>query len=308
MSRLSSAITMLEVLSTNQVVSRESLAELLEISPRAVQRLKDDLEIAGFDIGTKRGNGGGYYLVSNLDIVPSSFNDNEITVLKNALSFLSNQDLTPLHDDTYKLLAKLSNLIDGTKLPAIHQYQSIKLNVDPIKYQRHIRILEDAIHERREIVIKYNKNHREQNEYVFWPYNLIVVNRFWYLVGLEASTERFLSLKINRMEEITPLSRQFVFDRKIERKSAVSNFGYKIKPTYLKCIITNRDYISELIWGEEQMIEWIDDHSFEFSVIFPNENAAKDFILQNGSALKILEPLDLVQWRLDEISAILAQD
>lgn len=307
MSRLSNAISMLEILSTSNVHSRDSLAQKLEISPRAVQRLKDDLEMAGYSILSHHGVGGGYELETKSQIKPRLFDEEEIRVLKNALSFLMNQDLSGLDSTTPKLLSKLASQFDDYKLPTIEHFQSIKLNIDPQLYQSNIRILENAISQQKRTKIVYKKNHHETNKYIFEPYNLIVVNKFWYLVGNEHPNGRYLSLKVNRMEAVEILDETYRFDEETSKKSAVSNFGYKINPVKLKCIITKRDYLSEYLWGEEQEIEWIDDHQFLLTVMFPNENAVKDFVLQNGSSIKLIEPLDLIDWHQKEIELILKQ-
>lgn len=307
MSRLSNAISMLEILSTSGINSRESLAQSLEISPRAVQRLKDDLEMAGYSIKSHHGLGGGYELETKSQIKPRLFNEEEIRVLKNALSFLMNQDLSALDSTTQALLSKLATQFDDYKLPSIEHFQSIKLNIDPQLYQGNIRTLENAIREQKRTKIVYKKNHRETNTYVFEPYNLIVVNKFWYLVGNEYPNGRYLSLKVNRMEQVEILDKRYRFDEETSKKSVVSNFGYKINPVKLKCIITKRDYLSEYLWGEKQKITWIDDHKFELSVLFPNENAAKDFVLQNGSGIELIEPMSLIEWHQNEIKTILKQ-
>lgn len=307
MSKLASAISMLEILSSSTIVSRETLSQKLEISPRAVQRLKDDIQLAGYEITSVYGVGGGYRLNSRLQIKPRAFTEEEIRVLQKALSFLINQDLSALDNQSSKVIAKLVNQFDEYELPTIEHIQSIKLNIDPKLYQKHLRILEEAVQSQTRVKIRYNKNHRETNTYNFEPYNLIVVNKFWYLVGNEYPNGRYLSLKVNRMETIETLDEMYRFDEETSRKSAVSNFGYKIKPTHLKCLISNRDYLSEYLWGENQVIEWIDNHKFSLSVVFSNENAAKDFILQNGSSIEIIEPPHLIEWHKDEIQKILKQ-
>lgn len=304
MSKLSNALAMLDILSVKSIQTREELARALEISPRAVQRLKDDLELAGYDIVSQFGLGGGYSLLNKSQIKPRAFTSEEIRVLKQALSFLMNQDLGAFDSSTLKTLASLSTQLDDYGLQNIEHFQSIKLNVDPDTYHKHIRLLEEAIVSHSRVKIQYQKNHRERRAYVFEPYNLVIVNKFWYLLGNEYPSGRHLSLKINRMDTIDYEGSMFRFDVETSKKSVLSDFGYKIKPTYMECIIQNRDYLSEYIWGENQEIEWIDDHTFKMSVIFPNENAAKDFILQNGSGLTLIGPRELLDWHKKEIETI----
>ena len=62
MSRVVSAIKMLNYMSMRNVVSLQELSDYLSLSERSVQRLRNELEDSGYQIDTVKGPGGGYVL------------------------------------------------------------------------------------------------------------------------------------------------------------------------------------------------------------------------------------------------------
>ncbi|AMS11571.1 WYL domain-containing protein [Erysipelothrix rhusiopathiae] len=303
MSKLSNALVMLDVLSARSVVPLSELADLLEISERGVQRLKGELESVGYEITTVMGPGGGYVLESKTQLQPLAFERNERKMLKQAFAVLLSQDNPTLGNDFVAVISKLSHQLDYSGNVSISAFQSVKLNVDPNLYQKHIEMLENAIENHLRIDIVYNKNHREKRSYIFEPYELVIVNKFWYLLGYDEKN-RYLSLKVNRIHELSLRDEIFRFDDETSSKHVFSKFGYKIKPVFAELEVFEQDYISEYIWGEHQEITWIDDHRFVLKVEFSNELAVKDFILQGGSHITVLKPEWLREWIVDECHKI----
>lgn len=294
---------MINYLSVRNVVSLNELSEHLEISVRGVQRLKDTLLDAGFQIDIIRGPHGGYAMQSKRHNLNTEFSIEELKFIKQGLGFLIKSDIASSSPSLMKAIAKLSSGIDAYGMDAINSYQSIRLNVDPIKYQEDIETLETAIQNHRKIEIDYNKNHFEKNHYVFQPYSMVVVNSFWYVNGFD-DKGRYLSLKVNRIERVIILESTFLKDESMV-ESSLSQFGYRINPIKVSCLVHKADYISEYIWGKNQVIEWNSDGSFLLNVEFQNENAAKDFILRHGSLVEVLQPIHLVEWLKLETQKIL---
>lgn len=303
MSKLSNALVMLDVLSARSVVPLAELADLLEISERGVQRLKVELESVGYVINTIMGPGGGYMLETKTQIQPLAFASHERKLLKQAFSILLSQDNPTYGHDFVTVISKLSHQLDYSGTVSVSAFQSVKLNVDPIQYQKHLDLLEKAIEKHLRLDIIYNKNHREKRSYVFEPYELVIVNKFWYLLGYDEKG-RYLSLKVNRIHALTIRDEVFRYDEDTSSKHVFSKFGYKIKPVFAELEVFEQDYISEYIWGEHQEIIWLDDHRFILKVEFSNELAVKDFVLQGGSHVTVLKPDWLKAWIVDECHKI----
>ena len=59
MSKVSNMINMIFMLKDNKIHSMQELSEKLEVTPRMIKQYKDELEVAGIYIDSKRGKTGG---------------------------------------------------------------------------------------------------------------------------------------------------------------------------------------------------------------------------------------------------------
>lgn len=300
---LSNAIHMIQLLSLRNVVSVNELSEYLELTPRSIQRLKSQLVDAGFDIQTIMGPEGGYILKTRSNFFNLDLDFEELKLVRQGLQYLVQTDMVNPSPEFPLAISKLANQIDGYGIETISNFQTIRLNVNPEVYQAHISQLESAINLKQRVKIAYQKNHKVLNEYLFEPYEMVIVNKFWYIMGFD-ERNRYLSLKINRIQKITPSNDTFLKDESMS-ESSINKYGYRIKPVYLECIVTQGDFISEYIWGKHQSIEWFDDGSFKLCVEFQNEHAAKDFILKHGSKIQVLQPTEMIEWLKEELEKIL---
>lgn len=304
MNRIEKAFKMIDYLALSDVVSLKSLSYYLEMSERATQRLKDDLIDAGYDIKTIKGPGGGYKLMSGQRIVSSDFTLKEKRQIKQALSLLIQEERKNMGPGFKEAIAKLGSQLNYHYEASIPNYQTVKLNIDYDLYQSHMVSLEQAIENNIKVEISYQKNRRELRHYVFEPYALIVVNGMWYLTGFDEKN-RYLSLKIIRMNSVILTQEQFRYDEDYDKKYGVFESGYRIEPVASSILVSNMDYLSEYIWGEKQKITWIDDYTFRLEVIFPNEKALNKFVLGGGSHMLVEKPLKTRIWLKEEAEKIL---
>lgn len=304
MNRIAKAIKMIDYLALSDVVSLESLSFYLEMSERAVQRLKDDLIEAGYDIRTIKGPGGGYKLERGQRIQSSDFTLKERRQIKQALSLLIQEERKNMGPGFKEAIAKLGSQLNYQYEASIPNYQTVKLNIDYDLYQSHMVSLEQAIENHIKVKIAYQKNRREKRAYLFEPYALIVVNGMWYLTGFDEQN-RYLSLKIIRMTEVILTDKRFRYDEDYAKQYGVFESGYRIEPIAASIRISNMDYLSEYIWGEEQKITWLDDYTYRLEVIFPNEKALNKFVLGGGAHMFVESPQKTQDWVVDQAKAIL---
>lgn len=306
MSKLNNALTMLNVLSARSIVSLQELSDLLEINIRSVQRLKDDLEYAGYHIETIMGPGGGYQLKDTTQIQSNAFTLDERRKLKQALAMLLHQNTKTFDSEFVVLVSKLSNQLHFSKMENTMAFQSVKLNVDPSHYNKLLTNLEVAISNTRVVNIDYQKNHKTIRNYTFQPYELLLVNQFWYLYGYDQNN-RYISLKVNRINKLEITDRTFPKETKLPKRPTLNEYGYSIDPVKTVIEIRTMDYLSEYIWGKNQTITWVDDHRFILNVEFPNEIALKDFALRGGSKITVLEPQWLIEFLLESYENAMKQ-
>lgn len=304
MSRLKNTLHMLDVLSTRHVVPIKTLSEMFDVTERTIQRMRDDLIDLGYDIKTHHGPGGGYQLMNSSQIHPLSFTYEEIRSIRQSVSYLLAVDENHIDTHTKKALSKLVHQFDPTaNARALQAFKTVNLNVDKQVYSKTITALENAIKTQERIVIVYQKNKREQRIYHFEPYELILVDSLWYINGYEKQG-RQLSLKVIRILEIKATYQKFKKDKFYTSKQYFSDYGFRINPVNLKVKINNMDTLTEYIWGENQVITWINDYEYILSARFPNDFAAKEFILSSGSRLEVLEPEYLRTWIIEEARKI----
>lgn len=88
MSKISNILTMIQLLNTGKTYSIQALANELEVSTRMIRVYKNDLEMAGIYIESKRGPYGGYKINREVNINKNlAFNlPKEISSLYNTLS------------------------------------------------------------------------------------------------------------------------------------------------------------------------------------------------------------------------------
>lgn len=306
MSKLSNALTMLNILSARSVVSLQELSDILEINIRSVQRLKDDLEYSGYQIETVMGPGGGYQLKNNTQIQSNAFTLDERRKLKQALAMLLHQNSKTFDKDFVALVSKLSSQLHFSKLENTMAFQSVKLNVDPIHYNQLLSDLEKAIAYSNVVKINYKKNHRTNTEYMFQPYELLLVNQFWYIYGYD-QLNRYISLKVNRINSLEVLDKTFAKEEVLPKRQALNEYGYSIDPEKAIIEVSGLDYLSEYIWGKNQKINWLDDHRFYLEVEFPNAIALKDFALRGGANIKVIEPKWLVNFLIESYENAMKQ-
>ncbi len=304
MTRVTSSIKMLNYLSTRRVVSLQELSDYLELSERSVQRLRRDLEDAGYQIETIKGPGGGYRLLDGFQLPSQELSLQQKRQIKQGLSILAKQHADSLGSSFIDAIAILNRQLDQQMVSSIPSFQTVKMNIDIELYQLNMERIDSAISTRNKLKIVYKKNYREIRDYTFEPYSMFLVNGMWYLNGYDQKN-RFINLKISRIETVDILEAKYRYDENTNEIKGLSKFGYKINPISAIIVIDNMDYISEYIWGENQEIEWLSDHSFRLKVVFPNELAFRNFVLSGGSNMKVESPESEQKWLIEEAKNIL---
>lgn len=303
MTRIEAAFRLIYILSLRDIVSLDELSHELDMSKRSIQRLRLDLEEAGYHIETVKGPNGGYRLLNNPTIPAAHLSPSEERVLKKSLSLLAQEYRHDFGPDLASALGKLTHSVQEESLTVVPNFQTVKLNVDEEVYRKHMLLAEKAIDQHLKIHLRYQKNRREERNYLFEPYALIVINGQWYLTGFDQNN-RYLTLKMIRVTDLKISEQTFRYDEQYLKKVQKFEQGHRIKPVEASIRIHDMDYISEYIWGEKQEIEWIDEFSFRLKAVFPNLQALKQFILRGGSKMYVEKPKEVQAWIQEEAKKI----
>ena len=299
MNRTSLAIQMLRILKARPVTKKQELAELLETNPRNIIELKRELETAGYNIEVTSGPNGGYRLVEEGMLATPDLTKEESEALQEVLLYLKSNRVT-LRKDAESALEKVlavslkegsgENIVSsGTRLAMpLSQLQSV--------YETILHAIEDN----HRIRITYKTGNQKTSTWVIHPYGMFLYKGMWYLVGYREHDHE-VTLKLNRILKLEVLNLPFSKPSDFSIRKYATNYGISVEgDNHLKCMIANRFYISEYIYGDNQKIEPIDDKTILFEADFPNELTLKSFVLDLASDCRVLEPEWLAEYLKEE--------
>lgn len=302
MNRTALAINMLIYLKANGLTKKQELADFLETNVRNIKELRNELEVAGYHIESKTGPHGGYLLHDSSFFPLSNLQSDHRQALIDAASTLLSSQQTHL-GKTFK--EAYLQLIANEKITTIIQSSPTKLAMSNETIENYIRVIQEAINQTKRVNITYQRSLTTTKDYIFEPYECIVVNGLWYVVGY-IKDEHWASLKINRFIEINPLDQTYLVDTSFNTTSLLHEFGFKFNDIIeLKLIIKNHPYVSEYIYGPNQLITILDENTLKIQFEMDSRTRAQTFVLQFGSDCEVISPLWLKDYQKQQAQTII---
>lgn len=173
MSKISNAITMMELLQSGRKYSIKELSEILEVSERMVRVYKEELEKAGIYIDTIMGPYGGYVLNQTVRIPVRKFKMNDSKLLDKYIKEESNPEIK-------EKLVMLQDKIKGVYIGSIQESEELNLKDETLKKYN---VLTRAIKERRKVKILYYSYGKGENERVIDPAEMFLFQDGWYVAA-----------------------------------------------------------------------------------------------------------------------------
>ena len=173
MSKISNAITMMELLQSGRKYSIKELAETLEVSERMIRVYKEELEKAGIYIDTIMGPYGGYVLNQTVRIPVRKFKMTDSKLLDKYIEKESDPQ-------TKEKLIMLQDKIKGVYIGSIQESEELNLKDETLKKYN---MLTRAIKERRKVKILYYSYGKGENERVIDPAEMFLFQDGWYVAA-----------------------------------------------------------------------------------------------------------------------------
>lgn len=167
MSKISNAITLLQLLSTGKKYSINELAEILEVTPRMIRVYKDELEKAGIYIDAIMGPYGGYVLNQSLGIPSRKFKASDYKLLD---KYIEDESDVKQKDKLINLKDKIRGVYVGNKKEVNEQ------NLIDDKYN----VVARAIKEKRKLKILYYTYGKGELERIIHPRDIFLFKDGWY--------------------------------------------------------------------------------------------------------------------------------
>jgi predicted DNA-binding transcriptional regulator YafY len=170
MSKLSNALTMLELLSTGRKYNIRELSDRLEVTERMIRVYKEDLEKAGIYIDTIMGPYGGYVLNQSVRIPTRKFKMKDANLLS---EYIDNESDIEKKSKLVILQDKIRGVYTGSK----QEEKELNLKDDTLsKYN----CLTRAIKEKRKVKILYYSYNKGENERIIDPAEMFLFQDGWY--------------------------------------------------------------------------------------------------------------------------------
>ena len=293
-------IQLLELLSAKEVMSKNELAELLEVNPRNIIEYIKTLQDSGYDIQSVRGIYGGYHL--NRDsILPSvRLTQHEADLLKSSCSYLEKKADFLEYKAYVKAISKvLSCNIDSfaNEIKIIDRYP---LSMPKSELLERYTKFNEAMSTSKKCSICYLSTKDKLSEHVIHPYRVFVFNGAWMVLAWNETVHDFGYFKLNRIQKLDLLSEKFALLKTYNASDYIDNFGMRQNGEYYEIRLELTDLytvISERIYGKNQKITRIDEHRTLLECSMQNKAMIKTFVLGFGSKAKVLEP----EWLKEEI-------
>lgn len=286
------------------------LMKELEVSRRTILRDLEELKIY-YDapIEYDRTRKGYYYTDETFFVKNVLISESELVAMAGILPLLERYDNTPLKDTITKVYQTISQM-----LPDQVQVQSSLLNKvqfisDPlpvIDNEVFTKIFE-AINLHKTISFGYRSiSSREHSPHSLDPYKIYCQKGDWYVVGFCHRHNKYSTYNLSRMKDIVLLS-EFRPDPDYERKVHIDpNFGiwnnelpvFKFELIFDKSINT---YILERTWHKNQECFQDDDGNVHLTFESNQLQETLYWVLHFGSAVKIINPPELIKLYKEEV-------
>lgn len=290
MNRTANAIRMLRYLKLVNIAKKRELAEYLEVKPRYVLELKYELETAGYTIETVNGKHGGYRLLDQDSLPIHKLSTKMKEALVQAAPFLLSLNepvISPHFKEAYRVIA---GTLPKTPTVITSMTQKWQLSKDPQQIELFIEQLSYAILERFYVQVEYKPQSRESKSYILEPRELTLYDGQWYVLAQD--TVRKVSVfKISRIEQLKVRNQRFEHDTQFQTSKTLTPYGFSVdQPIRCKLRLTRREYMSEFIIGENQIIEWLDESTFTLEATVYAKRSLIELILQLGDGCEVLQP------------------
>ncbi len=310
MSRVSNALNMYFLLQSRNIMTGRELSEILEVSTRMVNEYKQDLEMAGIYIGSKRGRYGGYYLENEIDLRKVYLTDSEKDALGMVKEIVKSEKQPYSLDFEIAMNKIMSSTGDQNNT---HFVKTNNKSFQNIKKERDIMLeLKEAVEGQKKVIIKYSKigkTSRVVEDRVIHPYNTFNYNNGVYIAGFCEKSNDFRYFRLNRILDYKITRKKFNYKDGFNLKEIINkSFGISNdRKINLKCLIKYpySEFVKENTYSSNQEIEELEDGSIIYKGEMTGYREILNWIKSMGSSVKVIEPKELKEDILKDLKETL---
>lgn len=285
------------LLKNRGIASAEEIARELEISKRMVNTYKNDLEMAGINIASKRGVGGGYYLENQLRLSDINLTQHE----KNMLQLVKEQVVSSNQAFAKDFEILISKILynTGTDNQFYFSKAISKTYHNRQQEEKWLAAVHQAIQQQKVLVIQYRKLGPkaliEENREVE-PYEIISYQANLYLAARCLKRQAFRYFKLSRIQQLKITKQHFERQQDFSLSETMrQSFGiYSEDPMTLKLKITYpfSVIVQENLYVPNQKITPIEG-GIIFEAQMQGRTEIETWLLSMGENVTVLAPEDL---------------
>ncbi len=303
-------IELLQLLATHDVMSKNELAEALEINPRNIIEYVRTLQDSGYDIVSKKGIYGGYHLNQNSLIPAIHLKPNETEVLRSSCSYLEKQQDFLDYNTYIKAMGKILSNHTTEEVKGLEDITIIDrypLAMPKDELQKRYLTFKEAIQSFNKCEVDYLSTHNKIKKHIIHPYKVFVYNASWFVLAWNETVHNFGYFKLNRITNIVILKDTFTILKTYKESDFIDEYGMKQNGEFYDVVLELTDLytvVIERIYGKNQTITKVDEHKTIFSCSMQNKQQIKSFVLGFGRKAKVLSPDWLKEMIQEEINAM----
>lgn len=310
MGKVNNALRMLAILRSRKKVTRNELAEELEVEPRQITRYKDALEYAGVTITEIKGRYGGYILENKDYLLNLELSDKENLALSKAKDYIKGQGVHFYNDLSLAIEKILSINPKSSNYFSENIYsKGRRIKVNQQEESKKWLIINDGIINTKKVKMKYMNANGSVTERIIHPYRLYTYNGANYFIGKCEEKDELRQFKLVRIQDINLLEDKFIqdnFNLNDYFKNAIGLFKDKKYEIKLRITYPYAMSFKEYSWTQDEHIE---DHIEEGYLIYTATMEGKTkiipWIMGMGTSCTVLEPKELVEDVIKEYKKVL---
>ncbi|MDQ0057910.1 helix-turn-helix transcriptional regulator [Paenibacillus harenae] len=216
--KLERLISMIYMLLNNEILSASALAEKYNVSQRTIYRDIDAICAAGIPVVSYQGVNGGFGIIDTYKMDKSLLGSYDVGSLVTILHSMS----TVFDDEkAQETINKLQTLQNDSGMP------SLSMDIgSQHAYNEYLRIIRNAIKERKVIRFEYINAKSERASRDVEPASLLLKYDSWYLFGYCRTRSDYREFKLSRIAELTALGEHYT------RKHEAPIYGERLQQNY----------------------------------------------------------------------------
>jgi predicted DNA-binding transcriptional regulator YafY len=291
MSQIANCLRMLFFIKNRHCSKISEIANELGVNERSVRRYKEDLEQAGFYIGSQKGKYGGYFIKDDIDLFNGVLSEGEFYALTLVEEYLKKTNHVAKDDFRAffeKIKAKRKNCLWDE---SHHMAKELTLPKNQDVTKKYLLMIREAIIGNKKLQILYQSLKSEKLTRIIHPYMTYQHQGDLYVIGFCETRNDFRDFKLTRIQTMQILKESFN-RKKINLGTIMENTIGIIRGEAIHVILEIQHPMSQIImekqWVQNQKITPLENGEILFEAKMEGLPEIKSWILSMGGKVRVL--------------------